>query len=284
MGWLFYLERILMQVSVIIPTMVGREQLLKKLLSTIPKQYEVIVVDDMDILLAAKRNKGAKKAKGEYFFFVDDDNYLELGAIQIALEVVSKPGIGIVGFMACYDDKKDSVADGGSNRNYLTGFTSGINTNASWSNLPKSPYEVDEIANAFIMHSELFFELNGFDEKNFPMDMHEADFCKRAKNIGLKVVVYPFARCYHKSITYSCFPTFRRPLYAYYHGSGRINYSRKFNHGIRYFLHLCIFLPLFICFYTISLLWRRNFKVILPFWKGILDGLTGNRKNDYQKT
>src|SRR3990167_4645047 len=113
------------KVSVIIPTMKGREAMLAKLISTIPKKYEIIVVDDEDILLAAKRNKGANKATGEYLFFVDDDNYLEPGAIEVALQLVSKPLIGVVGFMACYDDRPDVVADGGSRRNYLTGFTSG---------------------------------------------------------------------------------------------------------------------------------------------------------------
>ena len=269
-------------VSVIIPTMKGREAMLEKLLSTIPDKYEKIVVDDEDLLLAAKRNKGAKKANGEYLFFVDDDNYIEPAAIEVALEIASVSGIGIVGFMACYDEKKDYVADGGSMRNHLTGFTTGLNTNAKWSDIANKLYEVDEVANAFMIRSELFFELGGFDEKRFPMDMHEADFCKRAKNKELKIVMVPAARCYHKSVTYSIFPTFRRALYAYFHGSGRINYSRKFNHGLRYWLHISIFLPLFICFYTTSLLWRKNFKVILPFWKGIFDGLRNRRENKYQ--
>jgi len=117
------------KVSVIIPTMKGRETMLQKLLSTIPDEYEKIVVDDEDLLLAAKRNKGAKLAKGEYLFFVDDDNYLTPGAIEAALELAEKEGVGVVGFMACYDDKQDLVADGGSKRNYLTGLRNYINLN-----------------------------------------------------------------------------------------------------------------------------------------------------------
>ena len=273
-----------MQVSVIIPTMKGRETMLEKLLSTIPDKYEKIVVGDEDLLLAAKRNKGAKQAKGEYLFFVDDDNYLEPQAIEWALEAIEKEGVGIVGFMACYDDKKNYIADGGSNRNYLTGFTTGVYTNFFWPDIGHKPYEVDEVANAFMIHAEDFFMLYGFDEKNFPMDMNESDLCKRIKDLGMKVMMCPMARCYHKSVTYNCFPTFRRGMYAYFHGCGRINYSRKFNHGLRYWLHIGIFVPLFFCFYTASLLARRNFKVILPFWKGIADGLQGRIKNKYQQS
>ena len=268
--------------SVIIPTMKGREVMLQKLLSTIPDEYEKIVVDDEDLLLAAKRNKGAKLAKGEYLFFVDDDNYLTPGAIEAALELAEKEGVGVVGFMACYDDKQDLVADGGSKRNYLTGFTTGINTNAFWPRLNKTPYEVDEVANAFMIHAELFFELQGFDDVNFPMDMNESDICFRIKKMGYTIMMNPLAMGYHKSQTYSCFPNFRKEMYAYFHGNGRVGFARKHYHGLCYWGHISIFLPLFLCFYTVSLLWRKNFKVIFPFLKGVFDGLRGRRTNKYQ--
>ena len=269
--------------SVIIPSMKGREELLKKLLSTIPKKYEVIVVDDDNLLLAAKRNKGAKQAHGEYLFFVDDDNYLAHGAIEAALDVFEKSRIGVVGFMACYDDKKDYVADGGSKRNYLTGFTSGINTNAYWHSLHKQAYEVDEIANAFMMHRETFFEQYGFDELNFPIDLDEADLCKRIKDKGLKVMMNPMSLCYHKSQTYSHIPDFRRPMNAYFMGRNRQLYQRKHLTAVPYCVYLLLFLPLFIGFYTASLVWRRKFQLITPFIKGVLDGLSGRRENPYQK-
>lgn len=271
------------KVSVIIPTMPGREAMLTKLLTTIPSIYEVVVVDDMDILLAAKRNKGAMKSGGEYLLFIDDDNYLGLSAIENALAIAEEPSVGVVGFMATYHDRQQFVADGGSMRNHLTGFTTGVNTNAYFPNISHEPYEVDEIANCFMIHSELFFELGGFDEKNFPMDMNESDLCKRIKDKGLKVMMAPMARCYHKSVTYSCFPTFRKEMYAYYHGNGRINFSRKSYPGLRYWCHLGIFLPLFISFYTASLIWQRNWKVILPFWRGIAHGLQGRLENPYQQ-
>ncbi len=272
-----------MQVSVIIPTMAGREAMLAKLKGTIPKKYEVVVVDDPSLLLAAKRNKGAMQASGEYLLFIDDDNYLEPGAIEAALAIAEVTGIGVVGFMACYDNKKDLVADGGSKRNHLTGFTTGMNTNAYWPKIADELYEVDEVANAFMMHSELFFELGGFDEKNFPMDMNESDFCRRVKDKGLKIVMVPLARCYHKSVTYSVFPTFRKEMYAYFHGRGRIGFARKSYSGLRYWCHIGVFVPLFICFYCSSLIWRRNFKVIIPFLTGVIHGLQGRLKNKYQQ-
>ena len=271
-----------MQVSVIIPTMKGREAMLEKLLSTIPDKYEKIVVGDEDLLLAAKRNKGAKKAKGEYLFFVDDDNYLEPQAIEWALEAIEKEGVGIVGFMACYDDKKNYIADGGSNRNYLTGFTTGVYTNFFWPDIGHKPYEVDEVANAFMIHAEDFFMLYGFDEKNFPIDLDEADLCKRIKDLGMKVMMCPMARCYHKSQTYSHIPDFRRPRNAYFMGRNRVIYQRKFNNPLRYWVYIGVFMPVFVGFYSMSLIWRRKPLMIWHFMRGVIDGIFGRRKNRYQ--
>jgi len=273
-----------MKVSVIIPAMKGREAMLAKLLSTIPDKYEKIVVDDENLLLVAKRNKGARQEKGEYLLFIDDDNYLEEEPkpIENALEIIEQSGIGVVGFIACYSDKPWIIADGGSMRNYLTGFTSGVNTNASWPKLDKTPYEVDEVANAFMIRRELFEETGGFDEVNFPMDMSESDICLRIKKMGYRIVMNPRAICYHKSQTYSCFPNFRKEMYAYFHGNGRVGFARKHYHGLCYWGHISIFLPLFLCFYTASLLWRKNFKVIIPFLEGVFDGLRGRRTNKYQ--
>lgn len=275
-----------MQISVIIPSMKGREALLKRLLSTIPQGCETIVVDDEDLLLAAKRNKGAALARGSYFVFIDDDNYLKEGAFDPLFKCLyyypTFLEIGVFGMVACYDDKKDTVADGGSRRNYLTGFTKGINTNTKIDTI-HDLYLVDEVANAFMISRELFEEVGGFDEENFPIDLDEADICKRLKNLGYLAVMVPEAICYHASQTYSHIPNFRRPLNAYFMGRNRQFYQRIHLNALSFCVYVAFFLPVFVGFYTGSLIWRKNFKMILPFLKGVFDGLRGCRENKYQK-
>ena len=270
------------KVSVIIPTMTGREELLNKLLKTIPKDCEVIVIPDMDILLAAKRNKGAKKAKGEYLLFIDDDNYLDGNAVLEVLSSIEKNNYGVVGLMACYDSNKNLIADGGSKRNALTGFTKGINTNAHWPSISKSPYEVDEVANAFLVHSELFYSLHGFDEKRFPIDLDEADLCKRIKNLGFKIVICPTALCFHKSQTYSAIPDFRRDLNAYMLPRNKLIYQRMYLNALSYWCHVIVFLPVHIFVYSASLLYRGKPGKLKPFFRGIWDGLRGRTENPYR--
>ena len=275
-----------MKVSCVIPTMKGREAMLARLLSTIPNDYEKIVVDDEDLLLAAKRNKGARKATGEYLLFIDDDNYLKDGAIPNMVEGF-REWTGVMGMQACYSDKKMIIADGGSFRSMLTGFTFGLRTNNEWwrqswldSNFGR--YEVHEVANAFMIPRQVFEDVGGFDEENFPIDLDEADICRRIKGMGYRIVMNPLAVCYHNSQTYSPIPNFRRPINAYFMGRNRQLYQRKHLNALSYWVYLAFFLPIFIGFYTGSLLWRKNFQVIIPFWKGVLDGIRGCRTNKYQ--
>lgn len=265
--------------SVIIPTMKGREDKLKKLLSTLPPDCERIIVDDENLLLAAKRNKGAKQAKGTYLLFIDDDNYLKDGAISEILNSFTEE-IGVMGMTACYHNKKMIVADGGSYRYFISGFTSGRRTNQNAFEETEI-YEVDEAANAFMIRKDVFEDVGGFDEINFPIDLDESDICKRIKDMGYKIVYNPKAICYHDSITYSCIPNFRRPLNAYFMGRNRVLFSRKHSHC--HLVYLIIFMPIFVVFYCAALLYRKNPRMIPHFLKGVLDGISGRKQNPYQQ-
>lgn len=269
-----------MNVSVIIPTMKGREALLKRLLDSLPDYAEKIVVDDENLLLAAKRNKGSRLAKGDWFLFIDDDNYLK----ESSLVYPTRDETAVMGFVACYDDKKMLIADGGSMRNYLTGFTHGLNTNNKIYKVELyGSYEVDEVANAFMVRRDVFEAAGGFDERNFPIDLDEADLCKRIKDMGYKIVMNPLAICYHKSQTYSHIPDFRRPLNAYFMGRNRVLYQRKHNHFLGYLLYLVLFMPVFVGFYSLSLLYRKKPRLIYYFLKGVFDGIFGRFKNQFQQ-
>lgn len=272
-------------ISVIIPTIKGREELLNKLLASLPEDVETIIVDDEDLLLAAKRNKGAKKATGEYLFFIDDDNYLKDFALVKMLEQFDET-IGVMGMTACYQDKKMRIADGGSLRNMITGFTKGLRTNESvWDiyDYGDELYDVDEVANAFMIRRDVFEEAGGFDEENFPIDLDEADLCKRIKNMGYRVVMNPKAICYHKSITYNGIPNFRRCQSAYFLSRNIIFYQRKHLNALPYCVFIIFFLPIRICFYLFALVWNKNIQMIPSMMKGYLDGLRSKKENSYQR-
>lgn len=260
-------------VSVVIPTIKSRKQLLKRLLKSLPSNVEVLVIDNELMSLAQKRNLGYYLSDGEYILFIDDDNYIKKGAINGLVNSFHSSDIGIVGMLACYDNKRTIICDGGSKRNYQTSFTSGKNTNRVL-NQVRNAYEVDEVANAFMIKRKLFSVLGGFDEKNFPIDLDEADLCYRAKKLGYKIIVEPKAVTYHKSQTYSCIPDFRRAKNAYYMGRNRILFQRK--HKLPMW-----FVPLFVLSYTICLLVRGKLNMIYHFLKGVLHGVIGKVENKY---
>ena len=270
------------KVSVVIPTMPGREELLKKLLSTIPDEYEKIIVDDENLLLAAKRNKGALKATGKYLLFIDDDNYLDDVAI-LRMYLAFCESVGVMGMVACYDDKPRIIADGGSIRYYLTGFMRGLFTNKNIRALPDKFYEVSEVANAFMIRRDVFEKVGGFDEINFPIDLDEADICKRIKNMGYKIVMNPTSICYHKSITYSHIPDFRRPMNAYFMGRNRILYQKKHLCKPKLLIYFLFFFPIFYLSYVACLLYRGKPSMVIHFTKGVFDGIRNCFQNPYQQ-
>lgn len=261
-------------ISAVIPTIKGREALLEKLLASIPKGVQTIIVRDEGASLAAKRNKGALQAKGKYILFIDDDNVLAPGALDAILKHWDLQ-VGIMGLVACYEGT-DEVCDGGSLRNKSTGFMKGLYTNAKVNSLPRMNYEVDEVANAFVIRRQVFRWLRGFDEKNFPIDLDEADLCRRVKDMGFKIEMCPQAQCFHKSFTYSWLPDFRRPVNAYMMGRNKILYAKKHNDYLALLTS-----PVMVIAYTVALLWRRKPQMLVHFMKGTLDGLLNRQQNRY---
>lgn len=269
------------KLSVIIPTMKGREEKLLRLLETIPAGCEIIVIDDENLLLAAKRNKGAALASGDYLLFIDDDNVLARDAVR-KIRSNFNSSIGIMGMVACYEKDKTRVADGGSLRSMVSGFMYGVNTNKKIEDIPAEPYEVDEVANAFMIPAKVFNKVRGFDQDNFPIDLDEADICRRIKALGMRVMMCPEAVCYHDSITYSFVPDFRRPMNAYFMGRNRVFYQKKHLKKGEFLYYLYCFFPVFVLFYSLSLLYRRKLNLIPHFLKGAIDGLQGRRQNKFQ--
>lgn len=265
------------KVSVIIPTIKGREEMLARLVNGFPIDYDIVIVDG-DMSLSQKRHIGAMRSRGDYLLFIDDDNYIERGAVYTLLKIFTSKDVGIAGMMACYQDQKNRIADGGSKRDMMTGFTKGINTNKYVCDIDYYPYEVDEVANAFMISRKLYMDLGGLDVKRFPTELDEADLCFRAKRLGYKVMMCPLATCYHNSITYSRIPDFRRPKNAYFMGRNRVLFQKKHLNEDWYELYWMVFLPIFVVSYSLCLLYRRKPGYIKHFFKGVCDGLKGRLK------
>lgn len=73
-------------VSVVIPTMPGREKLLKRAVNSVLRQtytsIQLIIISDIFLRAPEARNKGIMKAKGKYIAFLDDDDEWQVTKIQ----------------------------------------------------------------------------------------------------------------------------------------------------------------------------------------------------------
>jgi hypothetical protein len=144
----------------------------------------IVVAGDMP--LADKRNLGAAKGKNKIILFIDDDNELSPNALDNAILNFTDGMVAVVGLIATYDDDRKKICDGGAFRNFTTGLTTDhfVNKNLI---ACRDPYEVDEVANAFMIRRSVFNFMKGFDAESFPIDLDEADLCARIKAIGLKI-------------------------------------------------------------------------------------------------
>lgn len=274
--WLLHKKEM---ISIVIPTYKGREKKLKELTDSIYGGHEIIIVDG-DKSLAAKRNEGASRATKDILLFVDDDNVFCTNTLKnIKFIFKTFDGIGVLGCVGTYASNTTKVCDGGSKRNFITGFTSDAWVNKSVIDMPEF-VEVDEVANAFAIRREVFEELGGLDEESFPIDLDEADLCARVKRRGLAVFVASKCIVFHKSNTYSRLPDFRRLKNAYYLGRNKILFQKK--HGHNFGLYLLLFLPVTILGYSIILCGRGKLFHLYYFIKGVVHGIRGIKGDSFQ--
>jgi len=242
-------------VTVVIPTIPEREENVKRLKEII--KYPMIVVGG-DKSLSAKRNEGGRQSTTDYILFLDDDNMITNESIKTAEMVMNaNAAVGVIGLLGFHAKNPTRVCDGGSIRSYQTGFcVDGYEKGKC------DAYPVSEVCNAFMVRKSLFDKLE-FDEKNFPIELDEADFCYRVWKSGYWVIMLKKSFVLHDSFTSSRIPNFRRKKSAYFMGRNKIIFQKKHGLPLRW-------IPLHIIAYLACLL--RNPKMILPFWKGVIDG------------
>lgn len=250
---------------------------------SLPSSARIKSINRNDMTLSQKRNYGATHTTGKYILFCDDDNIILKHSVRHLLETMAHDRkIGVAGMIAIYSsDPTPKVCDSGSFRNMLTGFTTDKYANRLLSTVSESPYEVDEVANVFMVRRDIFEKVGKFDADRFPIDLDEADLCRRIKQAGYKIVIDPKAITVHKHPTDSRMPNFRRPINAYMMGRNRILFQRKHLPPSLLRVHLVAFLPVFVLSYVVSLYIKKNTKMIPYFLKGVSDGL--RNRLDYTK-
>lgn len=193
---------------------------LKSISENPPKaSFEVVVLDDLspdgsaNLLKYVKNlrvvvnpenfgflrscNNGAKYAKGEYLFFLNNDTVVTPGWLDELLETFSIfPGCGLAGSKLVYPDGLLQEAGGiiwrdGSAWNY---------GNRQDPDLPVFNYarEVDYVSGASIMVPKTLFDaLGGFDLRYIPAYCEDSDLALKIRDRGLRVIYQPMSVVVH---------------------------------------------------------------------------------------
>jgi len=215
-------------VSIIIPVFNKIEYTLLCLKSlkenAIHKSLEIIIVNDCstdqtrDILegisgihlinnaknkgFIASCNAGAKKARGKYLLFLNNDTQLLEGTITYLVKTMKLDFVGAVGGKIILPNGR--LQEAGSiiwKNGFCLGYGRGQNPENPEFNFVR---EVDYCSAALFMTSKsIWNEIGGFDTLYSPGYYEETDYCMKLRENGYRVMYQPLARIIHYEFTSS---------------------------------------------------------------------------------
>ena len=158
-------------------------------LSNLSDDIEVIHLDE-NYGFGRGYNVGIERcltADDEYIVLLNYDTIVTNNFIQSIIEKISINGSKyIYGAKILYNNKKDSIWYSGGEVNLAKGIISHNNIRENRQSTCLEDQYTDYITGCcMIMHKDIFFKLEGFDERFF-MYNEDVDFCLRAKEMGVK--------------------------------------------------------------------------------------------------
>src|SRR3989338_11740 len=251
----------------------------------------ILIRNQRDLLAAGGRNTGIKYTKGDFIFFLDDDNVVEENAISKLTEIMSNDKqIGIAGPKMYYLNEPKRIWYAGADISLVTGKTGYVGLNEFDTGQYEDSRETGHLPNAFLVSKEVIKAIRGFDE-SYVMFYEESDFALRAKKQNFKVVFCPQAKVWHNVL-----PPVRGRFFtlglgsserAYYASRNRVVYMKRHAQQAAFLFFLISFFPAAIIFYIWHSLGLRRYGILKAYligsWDGLLYGITG-RLRDRQKT
>ncbi len=277
-------------ISIVIPTYNRRDQLarlLKSLLASTYKNIEILVIDDAstdgtsdsvknkfgrnpkikvirnktNLFAAGARNVGLGKSKGEFIFFVDDDNVIHEKAIEEMINVfLEDKTVGEVGPVNYSFSNKEKILWACTRRNMLTSKTNQSRTLAEFTGLKR--WETDDVLNSYMVRSDVLKKNKITFRRFYGIMYEESDLAYRIRNAGYKIMVVRDAKIYHdidsvskegvrKDYMYHFMEDSRRP---YVFARNRIIFHSLFSSKIQ-LIFICIFWAwVFTCYYVYEFL------------------------------
>lgn len=249
-----------------------------KAIETIKEEFPQIIMHNSlcNLFSGGSRDLGQKISKGEYIFFVDDDNVLHPKCISGLVERMSKNmNIGICApLMLFFDDKKVIWSAGGVLYSWGGVAMLHHNENIDKISLPDEIYGADFFPNAYMVRREVFNKEIFHDSKNFPHNWSESDFSLRVKEAGYLLCTVTKSILWH-DLEYRSMITRISSFNVYDQAKSRILFRKKHEKNIFRKLYFFIFyFPLTSFIYFCYFLKQKDRKkLIFSHFRGYLDGI-----------
>lgn len=285
------------KVTIIIPTK-NRLNELERLLNSIKKLnypkdcIEVVIINNgykikndlaVDLLidnsvnrgLAYARNQGAKKAKGKYLLFVDDDNVLDKEIISRLVEgfLKNKEYIAL-GPVTYYLSSPKKLWFAGAKINLWTSKPF-FYKEKDMIHAKNEILKVENLHNCLMLEKKYGDEVGWFDEKIF-MNGTEFDLIQRIrqKHNNAKCGVVLNAKCFHDIPTFSKDLVrslgFENPLRVYYFQRNRGVFLKRYGNFFQKISVGLIFIPLSFLIYSVIFISKKKWSLFLQEIKGTI--------------
>jgi GT2 family glycosyltransferase len=231
-----------------------------------------IITNSQNLGFARGINKGilyALDAGAGYVFIINNDAYLEVTALATLLDHISDD-VGILAPMVYYASHPEKIWSIGGRSNLLNLETVGdARGQIDLGNWPQS-LERDFVTGCAMLIPRHTFERVGLFDERFHMYYEDADFCRNIRDAGLRILVIPKAKAWHK-VSLSSGGS-ESPNERYWMARSSILFFAKHARGIQWLA--VFFWRLGSSIRTsLRLLRKRRWQSLAAYWRGLIDGL-----------
>lgn len=143
------------------------------------------------VMLACSRNAGAAASRGDFFFFLDDDNVVAPDAMRLLVEALRPERSAVSAPIIYYLARPETVWTSVILKGRFPGFYR-LHTD-----IPGDIVRTFSFHNSFMVKRRVFEQLNGFDCHLFPVRFSEVDFAHKIELAGFDALVTPNAKDWH---------------------------------------------------------------------------------------
>lgn len=225
---------------------------------------------DKNIGLTGGVNEALKLVKTKYVLLINPDTILDKDTIKELMGVMEKDEKIAFQTATIYNFKeKDKIDSFGGRISFFTGIGKPLKVEYNSRELKYGEY-CD--ACCLMFNREVFNELGGYDDRYFAYAETE-DVLFKAMKKGYKVYMNTRAKVWHKMFGSQ---GGKKSKFSVFHiNRNRYLFMSKYVSFPRYILFIVISFLFIYPIQTILFIKRKQFDLILPFFKGIYHGITG---------